>query len=62
MARENLKQLPVTNIAKLCTTTTERKIGRIIYQVVASHSETATDTAKQKIEKLIERECARLVK
>jgi hypothetical protein len=43
-------------------TTTEHKIGKITYQVVAAYNETATDTAKQKIERMIQRECARLVK
>ena len=41
-------------------TITERKIGKITYQVVASHNKMATETAKLKIEKLIQRECARL--
>lgn len=35
------------------TTTTQQKIGKIIYVVNSSPSEKATDTLKQKIEKMI---------
>jgi hypothetical protein len=41
-------------------TITERKIGKVTYLVVASHSATAQDTLKSKIEKLILRDCGRM--
>jgi hypothetical protein len=59
----NVSALTVTKpVTKAKSTTTERKIGKITYLVVASHSAAATETAKQKIEKLIQRECDRLEK
>ena len=43
-------------------TITKHKIGKITYIVESSSSDTATDTIDRKIEKLIMRDCARVLK